>query len=185
MKKIYKDNKGFSLVELIVVVLIMAIVAVALAPQVMKWVENSRIASDLEMRSNIENNCILAIANEEVFNLVKDGGYEIVITKPLSGPVTFDYYENPGTPGASPIPYTGGNRPDPDTNAFWSAFLKIGDFDDFEEFEDAVAIKSSPAGGSPIVLHVYVYQGGHTFSELDGAVSGDLNVGLNGSASET
>lgn len=185
MKKFYNNNKGFSLVELVVVVLIMAIVAVALAPQVMKWVENSRIASDLETRNSIENNCILAIADEEVFDLVKDGGYEIVITKPLSGPVTFDYYENPGTAGASPVPFTGGNRPDPDTNAFWASFLNVGGFEDFEEFEDAVAIKSSPAGGSPIVLHVYVYQGGHTFSELDGAVSGDLNVGSNASAGET
>ena len=185
MKKIYGDDNGFSLVELIVVVLIMAIVAVALAPQVMRWVENSRIASDLETRSDIENNCILAITDEEVFNLVKDGGYEIVITKPLSGSVTFDYYENPGLDGASQIAYTGGNRPDPDTNAFWASFLKVGGFDDFSEFEDAVAIKSSPAGGSPIVLHVYVYQGGHTFSELDGAVSGDLKVGLDASAGET
>ncbi|MCI5848904.1 MAG: type II secretion system GspH family protein, partial [Lachnoclostridium sp.] len=38
MKRTKKNNKGFSLVELIVVVLIMAIIAVALAPQVMKWV---------------------------------------------------------------------------------------------------------------------------------------------------
>ena len=46
MKKM--NNKGFSLVELIVVVLIMAIIAVALAPQVMKWVENSRKSNDIE-----------------------------------------------------------------------------------------------------------------------------------------
>lgn len=39
-------NKGFSLVELIVVVLIMAIIAVAMAPQVMKWVDKSRQAKD-------------------------------------------------------------------------------------------------------------------------------------------
>ena len=31
-----RNNKGFSLVELIVVILIMAVIAVALAPQVMK-----------------------------------------------------------------------------------------------------------------------------------------------------
>ncbi len=41
-----KNNKGFSLVELIVVILIMAVLAVAIAPQVMKWVKNARIASD-------------------------------------------------------------------------------------------------------------------------------------------
>ncbi len=44
MKK--KRNKGFSLVELIVVILIMAVLAVALAPQVMKWVGNARRARD-------------------------------------------------------------------------------------------------------------------------------------------
>ena len=59
--KMREDNRGFSLIELIVVVLIMAIIAVALAPQVMKWVENSRVASDLDMRANIENTCILAM----------------------------------------------------------------------------------------------------------------------------
>ncbi len=40
MKK--NKNKGFSLVELIVVVLIIAVIAVALAPQVIKWVDAAR-----------------------------------------------------------------------------------------------------------------------------------------------
>ena len=46
MNNVKKNNKGFSLVELIVVVLIMAIIAVAMAPQVMKWVDKSRQAKD-------------------------------------------------------------------------------------------------------------------------------------------
>lgn len=48
MKKLMKkkNNKGFSLVELIVVVLILGILAVALAPQVMKWVGTARENSD-------------------------------------------------------------------------------------------------------------------------------------------
>lgn len=46
MNNVKKNNKGFSLVELIVVVLIMAIIAVSLAPQVMKWVDRSRQAND-------------------------------------------------------------------------------------------------------------------------------------------
>ena len=164
-----KDNSGFSLVELVVVVLIMAIVAVALAPQVMKWVENSRIASDLETRTSIEDNCVLAITNEEVFNLVKDGGYEIIITKTSSGGNSFVYLENSG---GSTVTYNGGDRPDPDTNLFWAEFLKVGGFESFQDFEDAVSIKTSPSGDS-IVLHVYVYEGGHTFSELSEITDGE------------
>lgn len=47
-----KNNKGFSLVELIVVVLIMGILAVALAPQVMKWVGK---AQESGKRNNAES----------------------------------------------------------------------------------------------------------------------------------
>ena len=49
-----KNNKGFSLVELIVVVLIMGIIAVALAPQVMKWVDKSREAKETTNMTNVE-----------------------------------------------------------------------------------------------------------------------------------
>lgn len=41
-----KNNKGFSLVELVVVILIMAILAVAIAPNVFKWVENAKLTND-------------------------------------------------------------------------------------------------------------------------------------------
>lgn len=58
MKKLTKkNNKGFSLVELIVVVLIMAIIAVALAPQVTKWVENSRQSSDAQLNDSLISAC--------------------------------------------------------------------------------------------------------------------------------
>ena len=64
MKKM--NNKGFSLVELIVVVLIMAIIAVALAPQVMKWVENSRLSTDCETYDQMISNLQLALTDKSL-----------------------------------------------------------------------------------------------------------------------
>lgn len=46
MKKENMNNKGFSLVELIIVIAIMAILIVVLAPQYLKYVEKSRAAAD-------------------------------------------------------------------------------------------------------------------------------------------
>ena len=44
MKKM--NNKGFSLVELIIVIAIMAVLIAVLAPQYLKYVEKSRISAD-------------------------------------------------------------------------------------------------------------------------------------------
>lgn len=42
------DNKGFSLIELIVVIAIMAILVGAMAPQVTKYIESARRATDVQ-----------------------------------------------------------------------------------------------------------------------------------------
>ena len=51
MKKL--NNKGFSLVELIIVIAIMVILVAVLAPQFTKWVERSRVSTDIQTASEI------------------------------------------------------------------------------------------------------------------------------------
>ena len=51
MKKL--NNKGFSLIELIIVMAIMAILTVAIAPQYLKYVERSRKSTDVQTVASI------------------------------------------------------------------------------------------------------------------------------------
>ena len=74
MKKMRKNNKGFSLVELIVVVLIMAIIAVALAPQVMKWVGKSKESTDVSNYNSIVSHIQIAMTEDTT---IKDAKIEI------------------------------------------------------------------------------------------------------------
>ncbi len=87
MNKVTKDNKGFSLVELIVVVLIMGILAVALTPQVLKWVNNSRIANDFATMDSVVSALQTALTNENAYAEATNATTEFAVTiqKPASG----------------------------------------------------------------------------------------------------
>ncbi len=65
MKKSKKNNKGFSLVELIVVVLILGILAVAVTPQIMTWIDKSHVAKD-ESYAGTTSSAIEAVALEYI-----------------------------------------------------------------------------------------------------------------------
>lgn len=63
MKKM--NNKGFSLVELIVVIAIMAVLVGVLAPQFIKYVENSRRATDVSTADSIRSSILADIADQK------------------------------------------------------------------------------------------------------------------------
>lgn len=52
-RKVRKNNKGFSMVELIIVIAIMAALIVVLAPQYIKYVERSRETADMNTVSEM------------------------------------------------------------------------------------------------------------------------------------
>ncbi len=83
MRKERMNNKGFSLVELIIVIAIMAILAAALAPQLMKYIEKSRVSTDASTCSTIES-CVNAALAEEA-------AYKEVAAKATGGTKDFEF----------------------------------------------------------------------------------------------
>lgn len=64
MKKM--NNKGFSLVELIIVIAIMAILVGVLAPQYLKYVEKSRVSADKDQLDSFYTACTTAAADPDL-----------------------------------------------------------------------------------------------------------------------
>ncbi|MBO6137012.1 MAG: prepilin-type N-terminal cleavage/methylation domain-containing protein [Lachnospiraceae bacterium] len=82
IKERRKNNKGFSLVELIIVIAIMAILVAILAPQFLKYVERSRNTADIANAREISNAIIAYIADTEVEdNIITTGGATVTVDK--------------------------------------------------------------------------------------------------------
>lgn len=65
-----KSNKGFSLVELIIVIAIMAILAAAIAPALIRYIDKSRKADDVQFFGQIQSAASAALANEDAYAAV-------------------------------------------------------------------------------------------------------------------
>ncbi len=162
MNNVKKNNKGFSLVELIVVVLIMAIIAVSLAPQVMKWVNNSRIATDIQTGDSVVSAAQLALTNKDAYAAVTgvaDGkAYTITLAVPVSG-----------TTNGYTIACTDTSKTVNASNAFVKAFCEAAGIT-ADDAADTLQLKTT---GASIV--VTIAKDGKVTKTTTGLSSTDLN----------
>ena len=82
MKKEKMNDKGFSLVELIIVIAIMSVLVAVLAPQYLKYVERSRNSTDVTNATAIVTACQVWAADPEVESTktFKEGTFTITVT---------------------------------------------------------------------------------------------------------
>ena len=65
MKKFRKNNKGFTLVELIIVIAIIAVLTAVLAPQYIKYIDNSRWSTDQSNAGTLLHEVQVAIVDTQ------------------------------------------------------------------------------------------------------------------------
>ncbi len=85
-----KNNKGFTLLEIIVVITIISALAAFLAPQYIQYIERSRESNDLQLAQTIVDATAIAISDPESSI---PGGYFLEVHW-ATGPETASGYEN-------------------------------------------------------------------------------------------
>ena len=108
-----RRNSGFSLVELIIVIAIMAILIAILAPQYLKYVDKARYSKDIQTVEAVYSAISTTFANPEFGEHIDSDVAIIFHTEPISG--SNSYLEV-----TSPI--------DPDARATVNHVLAMNDF---------------------------------------------------------
>ena len=86
-----KDNKGFSLVELIVVIAIMAILAVALAPRLIHYLDKARKSNDNQVIDVAAQAIQTSIVDDKLYKKIKsEKGNWFVVASGTTDALTYD-----------------------------------------------------------------------------------------------
>ena len=81
-------NKGFSLVELIIVIAIMAILAAAIAPALIRYIDKSRRADDVTAAGTVLTGVQTAMADEDCYSEIQAGSGKRIIVSVEAGTKT-------------------------------------------------------------------------------------------------
>lgn len=68
-----RNNKGFSLVELIIVIAIMAILVGVMAPQLIKYIEKTNVSSDTQLCDSVKTAITTAMMDPAVISNSSNG----------------------------------------------------------------------------------------------------------------
>ena len=69
MKRLMKDNKGFSLVELLIIIAVMAAIVVFVTPSLLTKAEKTRVSKDIQNLDDIAAAIKAAITVESANNM--------------------------------------------------------------------------------------------------------------------
>lgn len=101
-----KNNKGFSLVELIIVIAIMAILAGAIAPALIRYIDKSRKSNDVSSAKTIKTAVETVMTNEDVYAGLTSQNCQIYLTPGGTGVAAVDLNGCPADTGVTGIdPY--------------------------------------------------------------------------------
>lgn len=103
-----KNNKGFSLVELIIVIAIMAILVGVMAPQLIKYIEKTNVSSDTQLCDTVKSAITTAMMDPAVIAAPNNGipsntAMSSVTTITTGNPFGDAFYEIVGKSSASDL----------------------------------------------------------------------------------
>ncbi len=85
-----RGNSGFSLVELIIVIAIMAILVGVMAPQLIKYIEKANVSADTQLCDTIHTAIFMALSDPAVFT---DPDSQAAIRWYTDGPANGAFYK--------------------------------------------------------------------------------------------